>query len=55
MSSSQLPDQQAIFEEETRHWYERLFFLLVVGVVFISIPFMLTYSTIKNRRNNHVQ
>jgi hypothetical protein len=52
MSSSQLPDQQEIFELETRHWYNRAVFFFVVGVVFVFVPFILAYSAVTNRYNS---
>jgi hypothetical protein len=49
MSSSQLPDQQEIFELETLPWYNRIGLLIIVGIVFICIPFMIAYSTVRNK------
>jgi len=49
---SQLPDQQDIIELEMaqyKHWYSRALFLVVAGLVFVCVPFIMAWLWIREK------
>jgi len=49
MGSSHSTDDNDIFFEMKEHWYDSVLFMIVMGLVFISIPFILGYCWISDR------